>query len=192
MILLGGLLLGSDSLAVPAPVAAGPTARRFGRSSLFAHGRILRRLPEHMALGSSTLSYAARLLVTMVVATAIYRNMHLKNGYWVPMTALLVLKPQWTGTLSRSVARVGGTLSGAGDRVRPLAYSALPVLAHRGAGGGLCVWLLCAAVRELRLVFARHYAVHRVSVPVWWVFRDRGGAPAAAEYGDWRRAGAGD
>jgi len=73
----------------------------------------LRRLPEHMTLGSSTLSYAARLLVTMVIATAIYRNMHLKNGYWVPMTALLVLKPQWTGTLSRSVARVGGTLSGA-------------------------------------------------------------------------------
>ncbi len=30
------------------------------------------------------------------------------------MTALLVLKPQWTGTLSRSIARLAGTLAGAG------------------------------------------------------------------------------
>jgi hypothetical protein len=72
-----------------------------------------RELHTHMAWGSETLSYAARLLCTMVIATAIYRTMHLRNGYWIPMTALLVLKPQWTGTISRSLARVIGTFSGA-------------------------------------------------------------------------------
>lgn len=79
-----------------------------------ARGRnYLRRLPEHITLGSETLSFATRLLITMVVATAIYRGMGLRNGYWVPMTALLCLKPQWTGTVSRSLARVLGTLTGA-------------------------------------------------------------------------------
>lgn len=79
-----------------------------------ARGRnYLRRLPEHIELGSETLSFATRLLITMVVATAIYRGMGLRNGYWVPMTALLCLKPQWTGTVSRSLARVLGTLTGA-------------------------------------------------------------------------------
>ncbi|MDE1155755.1 MAG: FUSC family protein [Acidobacteriaceae bacterium] len=72
----------------------------------------VRSLPEHMAWGSSTLSYSSRQLVTIVVATALYRELHLRNGYWIPMTALLCLKQQWTGTISRSLARVVGTISG--------------------------------------------------------------------------------
>ncbi len=73
----------------------------------------LRRLPDQLRWGSDTLGYAVRLLVTLLVATAIYRSLELRNGYWVPMTALLVLKPQWTGTASRSLARLTGTLAGA-------------------------------------------------------------------------------
>ena len=112
MLLLGG--------ALQIAIHAGFRARRepAGARGLLRSARqrasdYARLLPRHMVLGSVTLTFALKLVVTMVLATAIYRHMRWANGYWVPMTALLVLKPQWTGTFSRSLARVVGTLSGA-------------------------------------------------------------------------------
>ncbi len=57
--------------------------------------------------------YVLRLSVTLGLSTALYRKLHWHNGYWAPMTALLVLKPKWANTLSRGVARLTGTLVGA-------------------------------------------------------------------------------
>jgi hypothetical protein len=54
--------------------------------------------------------YTLRLMFTLVLCTAIYRRFHVRNGYWSPMTALLVAKPQWSHTLSRGIARLTGTL----------------------------------------------------------------------------------
>lgn len=58
-------------------------------------------------------AYTIKLTVTLGLTTALYRYAHLRNGYWAPMTALLVLKPKWANTLSRGVARTVGTLLGA-------------------------------------------------------------------------------
>lgn len=62
---------------------------------------------------SDTVSYALRLASTLLLATAVYRHFHIRNGYWCPMTAVLVLKPQWSDTLSRGIARLSGTIAGA-------------------------------------------------------------------------------
>lgn len=62
---------------------------------------------------NSTIPYALRLAVTVGVATEIYRRLHYPSGYWIPMTALLVLKPGLTDTVSRAIARVVGTMCGA-------------------------------------------------------------------------------
>lgn len=59
------------------------------------------------------LPYALRLAVTIGVSTEIYRRLHYPSGYWIPMTALLVLKPGLTDTVSRAIARMIGTMSGA-------------------------------------------------------------------------------
>jgi MFS family permease len=72
------------------------------------------KLRSENHLRGDTGSYTARLAITLLLCTALYRHFHVRNGYWSPMTALLVLKPQWTGTLSRSIARLAGTLVGAG------------------------------------------------------------------------------
>lgn len=65
------------------------------------------------ASAAATVSYIGRLALTLVLATLYYRRHHLANGYWAPMTAVLVLKPIWTGTLSRGAARLLGTVAGA-------------------------------------------------------------------------------
>jgi Fusaric acid resistance protein-like len=62
---------------------------------------------------NSALPYSIRLAITIAVATEIYRRLHYPSGYWIPMTALLVLRPALTDTVSRTIARMLGTMCGA-------------------------------------------------------------------------------
>jgi Fusaric acid resistance protein-like len=62
---------------------------------------------------NSALPYSLLLAITLGVTTEIYRQLHFPSGYWIPMTALLVLKPGVTDTVNRAIARVSGTLAGA-------------------------------------------------------------------------------
>jgi hypothetical protein len=62
---------------------------------------------------SSAVPYAIRLAVTLGVSTEIYRQFGFVSGYWIPMTALLVLRPGLSDTVSRAIARTIGTLAGA-------------------------------------------------------------------------------
>ncbi len=57
--------------------------------------------------------YALRLVLTVTLATELYRRLGIQSGYWVPMTALLVQKPAFFETLTRGLQRIAGTLAGA-------------------------------------------------------------------------------
>jgi hypothetical protein len=97
------------------------------RADLLSVARYLRA--EHQALRASVeqaarslvrhteppsaLPYALRLAITLGVSTEIYRHFGFANGYWIPMTALLVLRPGLTDTANRAIARTVGTLAGA-------------------------------------------------------------------------------
>jgi len=61
----------------------------------------------------SAVPYSVRLAITLGVSTEIYRHFGFANGYWIPMTALLVLRPGLSDTVNRAVARTIGTLAGA-------------------------------------------------------------------------------
>ncbi len=77
--------------------------------------RSLRELPRHLPAlpAGAALGYAVRLVVTMCLATELYRRIGFQSGYWIPMTALLVQKPAFAETLTRATARILGTLAGA-------------------------------------------------------------------------------
>jgi len=62
---------------------------------------------------NSAIPFSVRLAVTIGISTEIYRRLHYPSGYWIPMTALLVLKPDLTDTVSRVIARMLGTMCGA-------------------------------------------------------------------------------
>ena len=68
---------------------------------------------RHRQMRGSVLPYATRLAVVLAVSTEIYRQLHFESGYWIPMTALLVLRPGIVDTASRAIARTVGTLAGA-------------------------------------------------------------------------------
>lgn len=166
MILLGGLL--------QVLIHAGSRLHREGaRSAEVWKGSLARlrsytaNLPRHMAWGSESLAYAAKLVATMVIATAIYRTLHLANGYWIPMTAVIVLKPQWTGTFSRGIARVLGTLCGVTIALGLAHIPHFPLW--------LVGVLVVAAAFACYTLQAVNYALFAVSITLYVVFLFRFG-----------------
>ena len=108
------------------------------RSETAAPIRPLRRLPPirdalatlraNLTLESTAFRHAVRLAVTLAIATAWYRLAALAAGYWLPMTALLVLKPEFQGTFATGLARVAGTLLGAvGATLLTVALALVPL-----------------------------------------------------------------
>jgi MFS family permease len=103
-------------------------------------GELWQCLHDELLLRRNSISYVARLSLALVMSTALYRYYNVRNGYWIPMTALLVLKPQWGHTLSRGIARMLGTVAGAGialmlARLLPLPAWVLPTLVVVSAFG---------------------------------------------------------
>jgi hypothetical protein len=74
----------------------------------------LRLLRANLRWSSPAFRYGVHLAITLAAAALAGRVFAVSNGYWVPMTALLVLKPDAHQTLGRGVARIFGTLVGAG------------------------------------------------------------------------------
>ena len=56
--------------------------------------------------------YAIRLSLTLTIAVVASRGLHQLNSYWLPMTTILVLKPDFYRTYSSSLSRVLGTFAG--------------------------------------------------------------------------------
>src|SRR5262249_43903929 len=74
----------------------------------------LMTIRANLSLRSTAFRHAVRLASAMALATAAYRWVELPRGYWIPMTALLVLKPEYRETFVTGITRILGTLVGAG------------------------------------------------------------------------------
>ncbi len=70
------------------------------------------RLTANLSLDSTVFRHALRLAICLTLGDALGRSMSLQRTYWIPMTIAIVLKPDFTGTFSRGVLRIGGTLAG--------------------------------------------------------------------------------
>lgn len=58
--------------------------------------------------------YALRVALTLVMAVEIASALKIQNGYWLPMTTLIILKPDFYRTYSGAIQRVIGTFLGVG------------------------------------------------------------------------------
>jgi len=56
--------------------------------------------------------FGLRVAITLALAVEIAHLMNLQSDYWLPMTTLIVLKPDFTRTYTGGVQRVAGTLTG--------------------------------------------------------------------------------
>ena len=107
----GGLQLSIVSAIRALPLLPEAATQPLPRAPLRTAGRLLRR---HLSLHAPTGRYAAVLAVSVGGMDLIARRLDLPNGYWAPMTLLILLKPDFRDTLTRTVQRILGALGGAG------------------------------------------------------------------------------
>lgn len=119
-------------------------------------------LRANLTLDSSALRHALRLAVTVALATALYRALGLERGYWMSLTALIVLRPEFHDTIAVGVARIAGTLAGAA-----LATAIFLLL---DPGRGMQMALLLAFIYGCYALFRINYAIFAVSLTGYVVF----------------------
>jgi uncharacterized membrane protein YccC len=101
--IVANLSTGRSTDSLPAP--AGPQKERQST-------RFLPILRSNLTFQSVTFRHAVRLGAAAAIATAIATGLHLPRGYWVVVTVLVVLKPNFGGTIERVVQRIAGTIVG--------------------------------------------------------------------------------
>ena len=129
--------------------------------------QLLQLIRSDFYWGSAMVSYILRLLLAVGISSAIYQWFHIRNGYWAPMTAILVLKPQWSSTLSRGIARLFGTLLGAGVALMFALWVPLPLW--------LTFTLCVIAAWGCYATQAVNYALFSFSITLYIVFLFRFG-----------------
>jgi uncharacterized membrane protein YccC len=73
-------------------------------------------LRDHLTLRSPAMRHAIRLGAALALATTLYRTilqLPVERGYWIPLTVLIVLRPDFSTTFTRGIARTLGTMLGA-------------------------------------------------------------------------------
>jgi uncharacterized membrane protein YccC len=73
----------------------------------------LTTLRANLTPESAAFRHAVRLTITIGLCTAIYRVLEIERGYWIALTALLVLRPEFQDTFARGLGRIAGTIIGA-------------------------------------------------------------------------------
>ena len=69
-------------------------------------------LRANFNLGSGVFRHALRLSFAMAIGDALGRDFDWRRSYWIPMTIVLVLKPEFATTFTRGVLRIAGTIVG--------------------------------------------------------------------------------
>jgi hypothetical protein len=103
------------SLAGAASRAAVVIAGGLAQVGLLALANVLRPL-AHASVPAASFDrrHTVRVAAALAIAMLAERLLGLRNGYWAPVTALLVLRPDREATITRGVSRVVGTLVGVG------------------------------------------------------------------------------
>ncbi len=70
-------------------------------------------LLAHLTVQSAIFRHALRVAAVAAIGTAIIVRWQLPHGMWLPMTALIILQPEFGGTLTRALQRTAGTMAGA-------------------------------------------------------------------------------
>jgi uncharacterized membrane protein YccC len=148
----------------PVEPNAGPPSES-ATMRLFRPGAVVDALATLRANGSIDSPFgrhALRVGVTLALATTAEHVLTLDRAYWIPLTAAIVMRPDFGATFTRGGARVAGTLLGA------LVASGIALVLHPGAEGYLLLALAAAMVAYLTV--AANYAIFTIGITAYVVF----------------------
>ena len=67
----------------------------------------------HLTPSSAIFRHALRVAVVTALGTAVITRLELSHGIWLPLTSLVILQPEYGGTITRALQRTLGTIAGA-------------------------------------------------------------------------------
>jgi uncharacterized membrane protein YccC len=128
-----------------------PDARRIAkpaitRPRLPALSSILEPIRDNLTFHSVLFRHALRLAIVATIAEVLASTLHISTGYWITLTAVVALKPNYGGTSQTTLQRVLGTVLGG------IIGIAIVTLIHNSWVIGGCLLLLivtAVAVRPL-------------------------------------------
>jgi len=140
-----------------------PAARTtYSDPAIHTPGWQRRAVVSNLTFHSATFRYALLLALTGLVAQGIAQLLHFPNAYWIPMTALIIMKPDLLLTNARSIARLAGTFAGA-------ALATLIAMTLRPDG----IWLSMLIVVSMYLAYALqnvNYALYAIPLTSYIAF----------------------
>lgn len=100
--------------------------------------------------GSFTFRFSVRLALCMGIGIAVYQFFHIPHGYWIAMTTMIILQPEFGATIAKAFNRIKGTVLGA-------ITGSLIFLLHLPLWLNIFVVAVCAFMMTYYLL--RNYAV---------------------------------
>jgi uncharacterized membrane protein YccC len=152
--------------------------RRGGRARPISVSRdALLTLRANLTPHSAPFRHAIRLAAALMAATVVSHLLPVDRGYWLPLTVLVVLQPDFGATFSRGVARVAGTVLGVA------VVTALLAALRPGPGllVALSVLLGFAAMALFRVSFAAFSACVTAVITVLLAFAGLPGFSTVAD-----------
>ena len=116
----------------------------------------LARLRANLSFHSTVFRHALRLAVCLAAGDALGRAISLQRTYWIPMTIAIVLKPDFSGTFSRGILRIGGTFAGL--------FLATMLFHYLHTGVATDIALMAVFMFLLRWVGAANYGVFVIAM----------------------------
>ncbi|WWM25300.1 FUSC family protein [Streptomyces sp. B21-104] len=123
---------------------------------------VYRSMRREMRRGSTILRHAVRVSAVAAAGYLLGAVLPFGHGYWAPMTAMMVMRPEFTQTYSRSVARFMGTVVGVA------VATGIVQAAHPNAE--LSALLAVVSAGLMYLLMRTGYAVGQVCVSAYVVF----------------------
>ncbi|HEY9607724.1 FUSC family protein, partial [Allocoleopsis sp.] len=128
-----------------------PDARRITKPALTrprlpALSSILEPIRDNLTFHSVLFRHALRLAIVATIAEVLASILHISTGYWITLTAVVALKPNYGGTSQTTLQRVLGTVLGG------IIGIAIVTLIHNSWAIGGCLLLIivtAVAVRPL-------------------------------------------
>ena len=138
------------------------------------HARPLQSLRAELTPHSRAFRHAVRLSAALIAAGIAYRGLSLGVGYWVPLTVLFVLRPDYGTTITRGIGRAAGTAAGV--------TIAWVIVTAFSPGSGAIVALLALLAFAAYALFPANYALYSVVLPVLiaLMIEFTGGSPVGA------------
>ena len=153
---VAGLLPPAVKVRRTAPTSAVRSATRISRRGTQDAAVIAERMRANLTWQSDAFQHAVRLAVVVSASAVIAHAVGIGRGYWLTLTAVLVLRPEFSVTFTRGVGRAVGTFVGVGIATivavtaHPHGWALVPFV-------GVFVWMSGA-------VFNASYAAFSVAV----------------------------